>query len=128
MTLEEYLKCNQLTQTAFAKEIGLTVHAINRHLRRGTKFKEKSIVLKMQELGIDVEVNRPLGKRVISDFLYQEKIFIKENPIGEIYCYSLARVDEVTSYLNERKISYYMRPTDYCWIVKYDTTLRSDEA
>ena len=127
MTVKEYLDLNQMTQTEFARQIGVTIVTVNKHLKLGTKFRDKKTVSKMRALGIDVELHQAIGKQALSEFIYQEKLHIEEHPIGEIYCYSLERVNEVTQYLNRRKISYYMRSIHDYWMVKYDTTLRSDE-
>ena len=127
MTVEEYIKTNGMTQKEFAKLLGVSYPTINRHIKLGTQFNKPHVVDKLSELGIEVELFRAKGKYALSDFLYQEKLHIDQHPIGEIYCYSLERVNEVTGYLNKRRISYYTRTTHYCWIVKYDSNLRSDE-
>lgn len=124
MTLEEYLEKSKMTHKEMAQLLGVTSQTIKRHIQLGTRFNKPEVVHQLTGLGIDVELFRPRGKHSLSDFIYQEKLHIEKHPKDEIYCYSIERVNEVTSYLNRRRISYYVRSTDYCWVVKYDTTYK----
>ena len=126
MIVEEYIKTNGMTQGEFAKFLGVSYATINRHIRLGTQFNKPHVVDKLSELGIEVERFRAKGKYALSEYIYQEKLHIDQYPIGEIYCYSIERVNEVTNYLNKRRIGYYTRYTDYCWIIKYDATYREE--
>ena len=88
----------------------------------------------MKELGIEVRIHdtRTQGqkkkpKESRDDYLYQEKLQISRFVREDIYCYSLKKVNELTKYLNEKKVCYYVREVDGYWIVKYDRTLKEEE-
>ncbi len=127
MTLEEYLGKTKMTQKEMAQLLGVTPQTIRRHIQLGTRFSKPKVVHQLTELGIDVELFRPRGKHALSEYLYQEKLYIEAHPKGEIYAYSLERVNEVRGYLNRRRISYYVRMIEACWVIKYDTTYKEGE-
>ena len=62
------------------------------------------------------------------DFMIQEKTLICYEKKGEIWCLNLNHLNQITQYLNRRRISYYVRPVeqDY-WLVKYDKTIEEEE-
>lgn len=130
MTVQEYVKKNNMTMKDLSKIVGCSSATIYQLAKGGRRITNKAFAAKLTELGIDFEVydlSRDRSKKRLTDFIYQEDLHIRESPIGEIYCYSLERVNELTKYLNEKKIFYHVRSKDGYWIVKYDRTLKEEE-
>lgn len=130
MTVQEYVKKNNMTMKDLSEIVGCSSATIYELAKGGRRITNKAFAAKLTELGIDFEVYdfaKGRNKKRLTDFIYQEELHIRESPIGEIYCYSLERVNELTKYLNDKKICYYVRAKEDYWIVKYDRTLKEEE-
>lgn len=127
MTIREWINKNNSSQRELAKIVGCSVNTIY-HITNGRSVTKEDIANKLTELGIEFKRYNPKKRgQKLPDFLYQENLHINECPIDEIYCYSLERVNEVTKFLNEKKICYYVRAEEWYWTIKYDVTLKDEE-
>lgn len=127
MTIREWVNKNNSSQRELAKIVGCSVNTIY-SIAKGRSVTKEDIANKLTELGIEFERYDPKKRSTkLPDFLYQENLHINECPIDEIYCYSLERVNEVTKFLNEKKICYYVRAEEWYWTIKYDVTLKDKE-
>mgnify|MGYP000025442813 CR=1 FL=1 len=134
MTIKEYLEENKMTYKVLAELVGCSQATITNAVKYGKGLRKQSVIDKLKELGIEVRIHdtRTQGqkkkpKESRDDYLYQEKLQISRFVREDIYCYSLKKVNELTKYLNEKKVCYYVREVDGYWIVKYDRTLKEEE-
>lgn len=128
MRPKEYAEKNNISMAELAKIVGCSVSNIYRLDKGSRGVGNKQIAAKLTELGIYYKpYYRGDKSKKMSDFIYQENLHIEECPIGEIYCYSIDRVNEITKYLNNKKICYYVRAEQWYWLVKYDATLNAEE-
>lgn len=130
MTIKEYLEQNNMTYKVLSELVGCSQATIS-SAKQGKAVSER-VAAKLNELGIEVAVAKPSGKKrkpkvMPTDYLYQEKLQINRLVRDDIYCYTLMKVNELTNYLNEKKICYYVRAEEGYWIVKYDRTLKEEE-
>lgn len=134
MTIKEYLEQNKMTYKVLSELVGCSQATISGVVKHGKGIRDKRIINKLNELGIEVVEAKPSDnkfkpktKEGVTDYLYQEKLHINRFVRDDIYCYSVNKVNELTKYLNEKKICYYVRAEDGYWIVKYDKTVKEEE-
>lgn len=133
MTIQEYVEKKGITYKELAKLVGCSQATITSIVKHKTAVKKESVIQNLEALGIDVKEYDPFDRRGYEkgesyDFMVQEKTLICCEKQGEIWCLSLKRLNQITQYLNRRRISYYVRPVeqDY-WLVKYDKTIEEEE-
>lgn len=130
MTIKEYVKAKGMTYAELAKLVGCSGYTISTIANRNTAVKDSNYLRRFEELGIEVKAYNPkLNKKreVGVCYLYYEKLQIASVKIGDIYCYTLDKLNAVTQYLNGRRICYYVIPKDDYWVVKYDKTIKKEE-
>ena len=132
MTIKGYLEQNKMTYKVLSGLVGCSQATISGIVKHGKGIRDKRIIAKLNELGIEVKVYKPVVKKYkakesMVDYLHQEKLHISRFVRDDIYCYSVNKVNELTKYLNEKKICYYVRAEDGYWIVKYDKTVKEEE-
>ncbi len=130
MTIQEYIEVNCLSYKKLAELIGCSTTKITDIARYGAAVKNEEYLKKFKELGIDVRVYTPKTnkkKESGTGYLYYEKMQVAISRIGDIYCYTLQKVNAVTQYLDKRGICYYVKHKDDYWVVKYDRTIEEEE-
>ena len=118
MTLEEYLKANQMKLSTFAKKYDLDYHKLFR-VKHGAVTRDQTIQCVFEELDI---INSKEGKEgePNTSFISQERICIAYESKGVIYCYTLYHLQQIEAYLLQQHIPYYVRQIQDYWLVKYD--------
>ena len=118
MTLEEYLQCNEMKLSTFAKKYNLDYHKLFR-VKQGTVTRDKAIQQVFEHLNI-INTRKYKIAEPNSSFMAQERVCINYEPTGDIYCHYPHQLREIEAYLIKEGIPYYVRPIKDCWLVKYD--------
>ena len=133
MTIKEYVEKKGITYKQLAELVGCSQATITSIVKHKTSVKKESVIKNLEALGIDVKEYDPYDRKGYEkknsyDFMIQEKTLICYEKKGEIWCLNLNHLNQITQYLNRRRISYYVRPVeqDY-WLVKYDKTIEEEE-
>lgn len=118
MTLEEYLRSNNMKLSAFASQYQLDYHRLFR-VKRGVVIRDKKIQEVFERLNI---MNCSEGKEgePNTSFMTQERVCISCERAGEIYCYYSHQLRELEEYLLQQGIPYYVRKVKDYWMIKYD--------
>ncbi len=120
MTLYEYFTKVNMTKTEFLRHLGIEYKDVD-HLLKGGTTKKEEVIDKLKLLGIEVPTTINKEREPCYKFMTQEKRNINRTIRGDIYCYYKKHIDQITQYLNQRRIAYYVRPLgDNVWHVKYD--------
>lgn len=118
MTLEEYLRSNNMKLSTFANQYQLDYHRLFR-VKQGVVTRDKKIQAVFEQLNL---TNCSEGKEgePNSSFLSQERVCITCERSGEIYCYYPHQLRELEDYLLQQGIPYYVRKVKDYWMIKYD--------
>lgn len=118
MTLEGYLRSNNMKLSAFASQYQLDYHRLFR-VKQGVVTRDKKIQEVFERLNI---MNCSEGKEgePNTSFMTQERVCISCERAGEIYCYYQHQLRELEEYLVEQGIPYYVRKVKDYWMIKYD--------
>lgn len=130
MTIKEYVEIHQMTRKSLANLVGCSESMISQLVNHDVPVRKKSTLKKLRELGIEVkEYERPkkYKEKKEQDYLFTEKVQIQQEILGNIYCYSSYKLDQVKELLNKRKICYYVIHQKDYWAVKYDKTIEEEE-
>ena len=118
MTLEEYLRSNNMKLSAFASQYQLNYHRLFR-VTQGTVTRDKAIKQVFEQLNIMNCSGTKEGEPNTS-FMTQERVCISCERAGEIYCYYSHQLRELEEYLLQQGIPYYVRKVKDYWMIKYD--------
>ena len=118
VTLEEYLQCNNMKLSTFAKTYNLDYHGLFR-VKQGAVTRDEAIKRVFEQLNIINDGKQKVGEPNTS-FLSQECVCIHCEPSGDIYCYYRHHLQEIEEYLLKQDIPYYVRQAKDYWLVKYD--------
>ena len=118
VTLEEYLQCNKMKLSTFAKTYNLDYHGLFR-VKQGAVTRDEAIKRVFEQLNIINDGKQKVGEPNTS-FLSQECVCIHCAPSGDIYCYYRHHLQEIEEYLLQQNIPYYVRQAKDYWLVKYD--------
>lgn len=127
MTLMEYFEKMNMSKAELARHLDIDYNDIN-HLLTGRSTRKKEVIDKLKQIGIEVPDLIKKEKDPSYCFLSQEKRNINHSTKGDIYCYYKKQIDQITEYLNRKRIAYYVRPLgDDVWHVKYDKKVEVNE-
>ena len=118
VTLEEYLKANNMKLATFAKKYDLDYHKLFR-VKQGAVTRDQTIQQIFEQLDIINTKEQKEGEPNTS-FISQERICIMHESAGDIYCYYLHQLEEIEAYLSQQHIPHYVRQIQDYWLVKYD--------
>lgn len=123
MTVEEYLKVNNLRQYQLSDILGISLASLNDFINGKKPSLPKTCEMKLKELGIECEVGlRNSTPMTGFDYFKSSIMYAINSPVLKdvLYCFTDEHIEFVCNVLRDKKIPYYCYFKDDCWVVKYD--------